>query len=335
MTITRWGILGTGGIARKFVDGLQLINDICPVVAVGSRSREKSQEFSQAFPNHTTMRAYDSYQAVLDDPQVDVVYVALLNHQHAEWCIKAAQAGKHVLCEKPAAMTAHELETVLSAVKKAGTFFMEGFLYRCHERWSELRRLLADGVIGDVRIAHASFCFYAPTVERLLKKSFGGGALMDVGCYPVSWLRWIIGAEPQSTSCHARLNDDGVDLTTSATLYFPNGVIGTVHTSCEAHRHIIATLIGSTGRIDITEPWRSTPGESDFIISKNNHTETTTIPVVDDGLNAYAREALTVHTYRDQCQAPMMTWDDSRAQARCLDTLRHQAGIYWDGEKIN
>jgi predicted dehydrogenase len=261
-----------------------------------------------------------------------VVYVALLNHQHAEWCKRAAQAGKHVLCEKPAAMTAAELENVLSAAQQADTFFMEGFLYRCHSRWDDLRQLLAENVIGELRFAHATFCFNAPDVVRLLKKAYGGGALMDVGCYPISWLRWIVGAEPQAMSCLATLNDDGVDLSTSAILHFPTGVIATMHTSCVANRHIIATLIGSTGRIDITEPWRSTPGEAAFIITKDGVAGSKTIPVIDDGLNTYAREALTVSKYIDQRQAPMMTWQDSLAQARCLDTLRHQANIWWDGE---
>jgi predicted dehydrogenase len=326
MTALRWGILGTGGIARKFVDGLRMIADRCPIVAVGSRSASSAQTFAAG-----TMRAHGTYQALIDDPEVDVVYIALLNHQHAEWSIRAAEAGKHVLCEKPAAMTARELESVLSVVKKANTFFMEGFLYRCHPRWAELRQLLAGGVIGEVRISHATFCFNAPNVPRLLTKAMGGGALMDVGCYPISWLRWIAGAEPTATTCIATLGGDGVDVSASATLHFPNGIIGTVYTSCVAHRQVTASLIGSTGRIDIIEPWRSTPGEAAFIIT--NESGTKTIPCPDDGLNTYAREALTVAAHIHERQAPMMNWNDSRGQARCLDALRHQANIWWDGEK--
>jgi predicted dehydrogenase len=323
----RWGILGTGGIAKKFVEGLQQIADRCPVVAVGSRSLDSARTFAATVPG---CRAHGSYQALLDDPTVDVVYVALLNHQHAEWCIRAAQAGKHVLCEKPATMTAAELERVLGSVRTAGTFFMEGFLYRCHPRWAKLRELIASGVIGEVRLLHATFCFDGSAVRRLNERALGGGALMDVGCYPLSWLRWIVGSEPVATTCLAQLNADDVDLTTSATLRFANGVLGTLHTSFVAHRHITALVEGSRGRIDISEPWRSMPHESAFMVTTANGVEN--FPTADDGLNTYAREALTVAKHITDKQAPEMTWDDSLGQARCMDALRHQAGVWWDNE---
>jgi predicted dehydrogenase len=324
----RWGILGTGGIAKKFVEGLQQVADRCPVVAVGSRSLDSARTFAATVAG---CRAHGSYQALLDDPTVDVVYVALLNHQHAEWCIRAAQAGKHVLCEKPAAMTAVELEGVLAAARAAGTFFMEGFLYRCHPRWAKLREILASGVIGEVRLLHAVFCFDGSAVRRLQERALGGGALMDVGCYPLSWLRWIAGSEPVATTCLAQLNADGVDLVTSATLRFANGILGTLHTSFVAHRHITAMIEGSRGRIDITEPWRSTPNESAFIITTAAGSET--FPTADDGLNTYAREALTVAAHVADRQAPVLTWGDSLGQARTMDALRHQAGVWWDGER--
>jgi predicted dehydrogenase len=323
----RWGILGTGGIAKKFAEGLQPIADRCAVVAVGSRSLDSARAFAANVPG---CRAHGSYDELLADPTVDVVYVALLNHQHAEWCIKAAQAGKHILCEKPAAMTTAELEQVLAAVRRAGTFFMEGFLYRCHPRWAKLRELIASGVIGEVRLVHAAFCFDGSAVRRLQERALGGGALMDVGCYPLSWLRWIAGAEPIATTCLAQRNADGVDLTASATLQFANGMLGTLHTSFVAHRHIAALVEGSRGRIDITEPWRSIPNESAFIVTTANGVET--FPTADDGLNTYAREALTVAKHIGDKQVPVMTWEDSLGQAHCMDALRHQAGVRWDSE---
>lgn len=323
----RWGILGTGGIASKFAGGLATIADRCLLAAVGSRTLESAQAFAAKHGG----RAHGSYQALLDDPQVDVVYVALLNHQHAEWCIRAAQAGKHVLCEKPAALTAAELEGVLAAARSAGTFFMEGFLYRCHPRWPRLRELLASGTIGELRLLHAAFSFDAGGKQRLMSRAQGGGALMDVGCYPLSWLRWFAG-EPTATTCVATLNGDGVDLTASAQLVFPGGVIGTLHTSCASARHVSIRLHGSRGWIDVIEPWRATPGEAAFVIHRDvGPLETITVP--DDGLNTYAREALTVMTHVADHQAPAMTWADSMAQARCLDALRHQAGVWWEGER--
>ena len=328
MTPLRWGILGTGGIAKKFAEGLQLVAGRCPVVAVGSRSPDSARAFAAAIPG---CQAHGSYQALIDDPHVDVVYIALLNHQHAEWCIRAAAAGKHVLCEKPAAMNASELEGVLAAVRAAGTFFMEGFLYRCHPRWPRLRELLASGVIGDLRLLQAAFCFNAGDKERLMARAQGGGALMDIGCYPLSWLRWIAGTEPVATTCMATLNADGVDLTASAALRFPGGLLGSLDTSCTAGRHVSATVFGARGRIEITEPWRSPPGQSAFLVHTDAGVES--ITVADDGLNTYAREALTVAAHLTEKQVPVMTWEDSLGQARCLDALRHQAGVWWDDEE--
>ena len=326
----RWGILGTGNIARKFAAGLRTIPHHCTVAAVGSRSADSAQAFAQEHGGGC--RAHASYQALLDDPGVDVVYVSLLNHQHAEWSRRAAEAGKHVLCEKPATMTVAELEGVLAAVRRSGTFFMEGFLYRCHPRWDALRRSLADGVIGDLRLLHATFCFDGAGRDRLFTRADGGGALMDVGCYPISWLRWIAGSEPVATACVAQLNVDGVDLTASGELRFANGVIGSFQTSVQSARLTTALLHGTVGTIEISEPWRGTAGLAAFIIRRDGRAdETFTAP--DDGLNTYAREALNAATHLHHHESPAMSWADSLGQARTMDALRHQAGVRWDAER--
>jgi predicted dehydrogenase len=207
---------------------------------------------------------------------------------------------------------------------------MEGFLYRCHPRWARLRELLAAGAIGELRLLHAAFCFDAGGKQRLLSRAQGGGALMDVGCYPLSWLRWFAG-EPTATGCVATLGGDGVDLTASAQFAFPAGVVGSLLTSCASARHVAATLHGSRGWIEVTEPWRATPGEAAFIVHRDGAAGEA-ISVPDDGLNTYAREALVVAAHLTACEAPAMAWADSLAQARCLDALRHQAGVWWAGE---
>jgi predicted dehydrogenase len=323
----RWGILGTGNIARKFAAGLRTIPQRCTGAAVGSRGATSAAAFAQEHG----CRAHASYQALVEDPGVDVVYVGLLNHQHAEWCRRAAEAGKHVLCEKPAAMTADELEGVLATARRRGTFFMEGFLYRCHPRWEALRRLLAVRVIGELRLLHATFCFDGTGRERLFTRRDGGGALMDVGCYPISWLRWIAGSEPLATACLAQLNADGVDLCAGGQLRFANGVLGTFQTAVQSARLTTAALHGTTGSIEVTEPWRGTPGLAAFILRRDGRpAETITVP--DDGLDTYAREALQVAAHLGQGEAPAMTWSDSLGQARTLDALRHQAGVWWDDE---
>ncbi len=327
----RWGILGTGNIARKFASGLLALPTRCSLVAVGSRTQAAADAFAGS--HAPAARAHPSYQALLDDPEVEVVYISLLNHRQAEWAVRAARAGKLVLCEKPAAMPAHELEQVLAAARAARVFFMEGFLYRCHPRWAWLRALLAAGAIGELRLLQASFCFdggYRPE-GRLLNRAQGGGALMDVGCYALSWLRGLAGAEPVATSCQARLSGTGVDESACATLLFPGGVLATFTTSVRLAAPTSASIIGSSGRIEVSEPFRCTPGVAAMALYRGD-TLVRTITVEDDGISRYAREALEVADHLHQLQSPAMGWDDSRGQARALDALRHQAGVWWPDE---
>jgi predicted dehydrogenase len=329
----RWGILGTGNIARKFAGGLLAAPGRCTLAAVGSRSAGSATAFAAA--HGAQVRAHASYQALLDDPAIEVVYISLLNHLHAEWSLRALRAGKHVLCEKPAAMTAAELEEVLAEARRRRRFFMEGFLYRCHPRWAQLRALLAAGAIGEPRLFHASFCFDGGNHPegRLLNRAHGGGALMDVGCYPVSCLRWMAGAEPLSTSCQAHLGRTGVDEAAAGTLLFPGGVLGTFATSVRLAAVTNATIIGTAGRIEISEPYRCTPGLATFAVHRLDGA-VEVLAVADDGLSRYTREALEVAAHLDAGESPAMTLSDSLGQARTLDALRHQAGVWWDGERV-
>jgi len=302
------------------------------LVAVGSRTAASAQAFASSIGPGVT--AHGSYQAVLDDAQVEVVYISLLNHLHAEWAVRAARAGKHVLCEKPATMTAAELAPVLQAAEEHRVFFMEGFLYRCHPRWQRLRELLAAGTIGALRMLHATFCFDGGNRpdSRLLTLAHGGGALMDVGCYPISWLRWMAGAEPVATACLAHRGPTGVDEWASGQLLFPSGVLATFSTSVRVAAPPSAALYGETGWIDVSEPYRCTPGLSAFRIHRPDQ-PVETVVVDDDGTSRYTREALMVASHLGTGQAPVMTWADSLGQARTLDALRHQAGVWWPDER--
>ena len=327
----RWGIMGTGNIARKFAQGLGQGNARLELVAVGSRHADSAAAFAREFGPH--VRAHASYQALLEDDQVEVVYVSLLNHLHAELSVKALARGKHVLCEKPATMTARELEGVLATARANRVFFMEGFLYRCHPRWARLRELIADGAIGTLRLLQASFCFDGGgrADGRLLTLAYGGGALMDVGCYPISWLRWMAGAEPVATSCSAHIGETGVDEWSGGQLLFPDGVLGSFVASIRVAAPPGAALHGSRGWIEVTEPYRCTPGSSAFIVHPQDGPPRTVV-VEDDGTTRYTREALEVADHIADLQSPVMTWADSLGQARTLDALRHQAGVRWPGE---
>ena len=322
----KWGILGTGNIATKFATGLMALGTRAELVAVGSRDPRKAQAFCARFAG-TGM----SYTDVLGDPRVEVVYISLPNHEHAAWSIAAARAGKHVLCEKPAAMTLTELETMLDAARAAKTFFMEGFLWRCHPRTAQLRTILRD--LGPLQSAHAAFCFDGgrPVKERLAKIEFGGGALMDVGCYPLSWLRWLAG-EPLALSATAQL-ENGVDLSTAGALRFANGLLATFVTSVVSAQPTINRVYAAAGSVDVHEPWRNSPGAPLIVrTAAGERSYCTEDCTKDPGLPIHALEALAVHRALPDHQAPEMSWADSRGQAVTMDALRHCIGVHWIGE---
>ena len=188
----RWGIIGPGGIARAFAAGVAH-SRTGKLVAIGARDPKKpgyEEHFAGA-------RVLDGYQAVLDDPEVDAVYISTPHPQHAEWAIKAANAGKHALVEKPMGLTAYEADAMFDAARRAGTFMGEAFMYRLHPQTARLVELIKAGEIGEVRMIQSSFGFAMPSFDpkhRLYANDLAGGGILDVGCYPVSMARLIAGA---------------------------------------------------------------------------------------------------------------------------------------------
>ena len=180
----RWGIIGPGGIALAFQGGVKG-SRTGKLVAIGTRDAKKPG-LGDKFPG---ARIVEGYQALLDDPEIDAVYIATPHPGHAEWAIKAAEAGKHALIEKPMALSAFDAEAMFHAARKAGTFMGEAFMYRLHPQMEKLRELIQSGAIGDVRMIHASFGFAMPRFmpeHRLYANDLAGGGILDVGCYPVS-----------------------------------------------------------------------------------------------------------------------------------------------------
>ncbi|MFW6163826.1 MAG: Gfo/Idh/MocA family protein, partial [Planctomycetota bacterium] len=181
-----WGLLAAGRIAGKFARGLNTIRDDATPLAVGSRDVKKAMAFAD---EHDIERAYGSYEELLADPDVDAVYIATPNALHAEWSIKAAEARKHILCEKPATVNAAELERVLEVVRARDVFFMEAFMYRCHPQWERALGIIEDGTIGEVRVLRSAFAFNMGIhLDNIrMQNELAGGGLMDVGCYCVSF----------------------------------------------------------------------------------------------------------------------------------------------------
>ncbi len=328
--VLRWGILGTGNIAGKFATDLVKLGDRVQLAAVGSRSADSARAFAT---KHGFWRAHGSYADLLADPEVDAVYISLPNHEHRAWSLAASAAGKHVLCEKPAGMNASEVAEMTAAAQTAGRFWMEAFAYRCHPRYARLAELLANGAIGTPRLAHATFCFdcRTPSRPRLWDPAMGGGALMDVGVYPLSFLRLVatfLGfGEPEEVHSSGHVVG-GVDHWSAGVLRWTGGFTGTWQTAIAVAAPTVASLHGDDGQIEIRAPWRC--DEPTFMIRRPGRADEAVI--VDDGEPQYGREALTVARFADRLQAPACTWADSLAQAQLIDAIRAQLGVRWPGE---
>src|SRR5262245_28762668 len=225
------------------------------LVAIAARDPERARRFAA---RHGIARVHPSYDALLADPEIEAVYVPLPNALHCRWTIRALEAGKHVLCEKPFAATAAEAEEMAAAATRTGRVLVEAFHYRYHPLFARLQTILAAGEVGDVRHVEAHLCFPLPfPADIRYRADLAGGALMDAGCYPVSFLRHLVGAEPEVTDAHAEWTRGGVDRCMEARLRFPGGV--TARLTCSLFSAWVvrasATVIGSAGRIAVLNPF--------------------------------------------------------------------------------
>lgn len=241
-----WGVLGPGYVAtRAVIPALQRVSD-ARVLAVASSDTERAQSTAARFGIE---RIYTSYAQLLADPDIHAVYIALPNHLHREWTVRASQAGKHVLCEKPLAMTAGECDEMIAACQQAGVLLMEAVMYRFHPRMQYMKRLLLDGACGDMRFLHAafSFPFDSPANYRNCSQ-FGGGALLDVGSYCINAARWFTGSEPRAMQAFSA-SRNGIDITTSAILRFEQGILAHIRCSFAAAEHQVIEVVGSAGAV--------------------------------------------------------------------------------------
>lgn len=244
----RWGIISTGLIAGKFADALRPSASE-QVVAAASRDETRAAEFAATYG---IGQSYGSYQALLADPSVEAVYIGLPNSMHAEWSAKAAQAGKHILCEKPLGVSRAEAAGMFEAARANNVLLMEAFMYRFHPRTLKLGELLAQGAIGDVRLIRASFGFSLTDPSNVrLSAELAGGALMDVGCYCVNLARLAAGAAPVRATAAAAWASSRVDETLAGTLEYPGGAIAQVACTLAGSAHQQIQIVGSAGSIDI------------------------------------------------------------------------------------
>ncbi|MFP4383512.1 MAG: Gfo/Idh/MocA family protein [Spirochaetia bacterium] len=343
MKTLKWGIIGTGSIAEAFARGLTQ-TDSGTAFAVGSRNRKSASDFAEVYG---IQRAFTGYDSLLADPEVEAVYISTPHPFHAEWACKAARAGKHVLCEKPAALNRGEAEGMISEARAGGVFFMEAFMYRCHPQTAELTRLISEGAIGEVRMIRASFGFGGGSRidpgSRIFDPDLGGGAILDVGCYPVSMSRLIAGAaegvsfrEPESVKGEGRIGSTGVDEWAAAVLWFPSGIVAQVSTSVRTALENSVDVFGSHGRITVPLPWtadRKNPQPGKILLTVKGETRNIEIPA-DRTSYAYEADvtAAAVAAGIHEAAAPAMTWEDTLGNLQVLDAWRSEIGLAYPGE---
>ncbi len=253
----RWGVLGVAGIAvHKVIPAMQA-SQSSPVLAIASRTAGKAEA---AATELGIERAYDSYEALLDDPDVEAVYIPLPNHLHAEWTKKAAAAGKHVLCEKPLAMSSEQAEEMVAFCARAGVKLMEAFMYRLHPLWVQVKHFVDSGRLGDLLAVQAFFSYRNVDPGNIRNiAEYGGGALMDIGCYPVNVARMVFGSEPTGVKAIMRRDPEfGTDFLTSAVLDFEGRQASfTCSTQIEDSQRV--DIVGTEGRIVVEIPFNIPP----------------------------------------------------------------------------
>ncbi len=319
----RIGILGAAGIAPAAIIRPAARRTDTVIASVASRSHDSAREYAH---HHGIDRAFGSYQALLDDPGIDLVYVALPPSEHARWTIAALEAGKHVLCEKPIAMNAGEAQDMVDAATSAGLRFIEAFHDRYHPLSSAIDEVVASGRLGTIRRLRADFSaenLFDPTSIRHVPE-LGGGAMMDLGCYPVHWVRALTGEEPVVESATGTPNPLGTDLSIVAELRFPSGITATVTASMEAGLSLSNYLVveGDEGTLEV----------NNLVFPSSGHSLRETVGGLDRpstvaGLTTYDHQLAAVVAAIETGAPALTEGDDIVGNARAIDAIYAAAGF--------
>jgi predicted dehydrogenase len=317
----RWGILSTGNIAGSFAEGLAHVED-AELVAVGSRNAESAERFGVKY---NIPHRHGSYEALAADPDVDVIYVASPHTGHLEHSLLCLRGGKAVLCEKPFTMNAREAEHLVAEARSRGLFLMEAMWTRFLPHMVEVRRLIAEGAIGEPRMLHANFGFrreFDPQ-HRLFNPELGGGALLDLGIYPVS-LAWMLFGAPEQVLSAADLGSTGVDEQSAYILRFPQGQLAVLSTATRTAIPIDPVISGTEGQIVLRRPWNA---PSSIMLLRPGQPEYTFGPAhVGNGYNYQVHEVH--HCLRaGRTESAIMPLDETVAIMRTLDQLRAPWGL--------
>jgi D-xylose 1-dehydrogenase (NADP+, D-xylono-1,5-lactone-forming) len=323
----RLGILGAARIALGGIIPAAARTDDVEVAAVATRGGEKSQAVREAAPE---ARLFEDYDSLLGDASVEAVYIPLPNSMHVEWTLRALAAGKHVLCEKPFSLDAGGAERAVEAARQAGLTLMEGFMFRLHPQTLRLRQLISGGAVGEVRQAIAQFGHRLddPSDVRGIG-SLGGGSLGDVGCYCVSALRLVFGAEPGRVSAFARFDEEGADTELAGVLEFDAG-FGVISSSISSARRERLEIVGVEGTISLDAPFRADKSGGRMEVTRGGETSTETFESADPYRAELEEFAAAIRENRDPAVGPSQILGNACAIHALLSSARkggHAQGL--------
>jgi predicted dehydrogenase len=336
-SLLRWGILGTGNIAKQFAGGVAT-SKRCSVAVVGSRQESSARDFASKY---AVPVSYGSYGEVLDDRNVDAVYISLPNSMHHEWTLEAIRAGKHVLCEKPIASNAVQAEEMFDAAQAKGVKLVEAFMYRSHPVTLAAVEQVRNGAIGQLKMVRTSFCYRTSKIAGNIRfdKKLYGGALMDIGCYCINLSRLLANQEPETMHAVGQLHLTGVDEMTSGILKFRNGVMASFTCGMSLQADNTAYISGNEGYIEIPVPWKPPQKQATYTIARStppkmdsaNATAAPTPPrqrfELDAPCDLFGLEADDFAATVLDNAPPRISRVDSIGNMRVLDELRQQVGV--------
>jgi len=323
----RWGVLSVANIASKHIIPALTASGSEKLVAVASRNGQRAREL---FAHRPDVRIYEEYQKLIDDPEVEAIYNPLPNSLHAEWTIKALMAGKHVLCEKPLAVTAEEGALMIEAARNNGTLLMEAFMYRFHPQTIWALEQVRSGRLGEVRLVRASFSFniFMPPRHNdiRLQPKLAGGSLMDIGCYAVNFCRAVYGHAPSAVAARVATADPGaVEHATSAVLDFGDGRFGQIDSSFALPNRQVAEVIGELGTLTIPTPFATGIHETEVVLALEGQTIHQKISAAD----AYRLEVEHFGACVRSGTSPALNLDETLENLATIEAIYQSAGHPW------
>ena len=315
--ILNWGLLSTARINRALIPPLQ-VSKRNHLLAVASRSQATADAYAK---EKKIARAHGSYEALLADPDIDVVYNSLPNHLHAEWTIKAVQAGKHVLCEKPLALGVEEVDAVRAAARKHGRIVAEAFMYRHHAQTLKVQEMVKSGSLGALKLVRGSFSFVLSREGDVrLNPEWGGGSIWDVGCYPISYARTVVGEDPLEVFGWQVKGPTGIDETFVGQMRFAQDVMAQFDSSFVIPFHAFMEIVGSDGTLSIPRPFKPYENETIYL-TRGEKTE----PIKIRGQELYLGEVEDMADAVLLGKEPRVSLEDSRANVAVIRALLESA----------